>query len=967
MEDLFEAIRENASKDAWSRGVELARQDAVTGDRSSDEEIVLRVLDRKTGVSAVITLLLDDLDWNRDCACKVDPCPHVAAAIIALKRAHEQGQELPRSKTAAGTIVHALTRDHGALHFERVINLDGRLQLLTVPLTSISTGRVTNLPVTPTKVDLAVESALQGDRRGRLQASTFARILPLLVDADVTLDGKPCAVQREPFGLVIAIRDEGIGIHVQGKRDARIIETFSNGAVLAADGLHPQAELHLDPEERQMLVNGFHVPLRDLEKFSSETLPKWERRFRIENTAKNLPHFVEAEAHLDLYMEARGHELWLQPGIVYGDPPIARIQDGVFRPTGSEVPIRDPDRERKLKDDLWRQWGLELYQGRLYAAPEAIRIVEHFKNWDGSLSGDGFRQFRKMGRLKADVKWQNGRLELEMQLEAQAGKNQIDGTAALQAWERGESLVPLLDGGFAELPQDWFTRFGKQVLDLLLAQENKEDMPKAALPQVIQLLEEQGKESPPDLAAFRRLRTFDFHQADVRLPPSFKAELRGYQNKGVAWLQHLQKLELGALLADDMGLGKTVQAIATLSAKGNLIVAPTSVLPNWKRELERFRPDLRVLLYHGPQRQWDPAADVILTSYGLVRSEEERFAEPLWNTMVLDEAQTIKNPESRIAQAVQKLKGKFRLALSGTPVENRLDDLWSLFAFLNPGLLGGRKDFRERFSRPIEDGQDAVAERLRQIIKPFILRRLKRDVAPELPPRIEKVLYAELWPEEKQLYSAIHAATRRDVVEKLQAGGSVMEALEALLRMRQACCHPGLLPHHSAAHSSKLTVLMDSLEVALAEGHKALVFSQWTSLLDLLEPILQTAGMRYLRLDGSTADRQAVVDAFQQVDGPPVLIMSLKAGGVGLNLTQADHVFILDPWWNPAAQDQAADRAHRIGQDRSVMIHPIVALDSVEEKILELQAAKRALAAAAVGEGAVIPTLTRDDLLQLLA
>ncbi len=967
MEDLFEAIRENASKDAWSRGVELARQDAVTGDRSSDDEIVLRVLDRKTGVSAVITLLPHDLDWNRDCACKIDPCPHVTAAIIALKRAQEQGQELPKSKIAAGTIQHALTRDHGALHFERVISLEGQLQLLTVPLTSISTGRVTSIPVTPTKIDLAVESALQGDRRGRLQASTFARIMPLLVEAEVTLDGKPCPVKREPLGLVIAIRDDGIGIQVQGKRDSRILETFSNGVVLAEDGLHPQAELQLDPEERQMLVTGFHVPLRDLEKFSSETLPKWERRFRIENSAKNMPKFVDAEANLDLYMEAQGNNLWLQPGIVYGDPPIARIRDGVFRPLGSEVPIRDPDRERKLKDDLWRQWGMELYQGRLYATPEALRMVEHFKNWNGAISGDGFRQFCKVGRLKADVKWENGRLELDMELEGHPGKNQADGAAVLRAWERGESLVPLLDGGFADLPHDWLARFGKQVLDLLLAQENKEEMPHAARPQVIQLFEEQGKDSPPDLAAFRRLQHFDFHKAEPQLPANFKAELRAYQKQGVAWLQHLQKLELGALLADDMGLGKTVQSIAALAAQRNLIIAPTSVLPNWRRELQRFRPDLRVVLYHGPQRQWDPTADVVLTSYGLVRTEEERFAEPTWNTLVLDEAQTIKNPESRIAQAVQKLKGNFRLALSGTPVENRLDDLWSLFAFLNPGLLGGRRDFRERFSRPMEDGQEKVAERLRKIIKPFILRRLKRDVAPELPPRIEKVLYAELWPEERQLYSALQAATRRDVVEKLQAGGSVIEALEALLRMRQACCHPSLLPGQSAPHSSKLSVLMESLEVAVAEGHKALVFSQWTSLLDLLEPILQTAGMRYLRLDGGTADRQAIVDAFQNSDGPPVLIMSLKAGGVGLNLTQADHVFILDPWWNPAAQDQAADRAHRIGQDRTVMIHPIVALDSVEEKILELQAAKRALAAAAVGEGAVLPSLTRDDLLQLLA
>lgn len=964
MEDLFEAIRENASKDAWSRGVELARQDAVTGDRSSAEEIVLRVLDRRSGVSAVITLLPEDLDWNRDCACKIDPCYHVTAAVIALKRAQEQGQDLPKSRIAAGAIVHVFTRDAGALHFERVIRLDDKLQLLTTPLSSISTGRVTSLPVTPTKIDLAVESALQGDRRGRLQTGTMSRIMPLLAEAEVTLDGQAVQVSREALGLVIAIRDEGIGIHVEGRRDARISETFSNGAVLSGTTLHPQSALQLDPEERQMLVHGFTVPLRDLEKFSSETLPKWEKRFRVENTAKNMPNFVSADARLELHLERQGQELWLQPGIVYGNPPIARIRDGVFRPIGTDVPIRDPDAERRLKDDLWRQWGLELYQGKRYAAAEALKIVDHFKNWNDAVSGDGFQHFQKRGRLKGGLQWNAGRLELEFSLDG--AKKSVDGLSALQAWERGESLVPLLDGGFAELPRDWLAQCGRQLLDLLLAQAAKEKLPNAALPQVIELLEQENGLAPPDLLPFRKLRHFDFQTAPVHLPAHFQADLRGYQKQGVAWLQHLQKLELGALLADDMGLGKTVQAIAALTARGNLVVAPTSVLPNWKRELQRFRPNLTVTTYHGPQRKWDASADVVLTSYGLIRSEEEQFAAIPWQTIVLDEAQTIKNPESKVAQAAQRLQGTFRIALSGTPVENRLDDLWSQFAFINPGLLGGRKDFRERFSRPIEEGQEAVAERLRQIIKPFILRRLKREVAVELPPRIEKVLYAELWPEERQLYNAIQAATQKDVVARLQAGGSVIEALEALLRMRQACCHPGLLPQQGAAHSSKLTVLIESLEVALAEGHKALVFSQWTSLLDLLEPLLATAGIRFLRLDGSTQDRQAIVDSFQDPGGPPVLIMSLKAGGVGLNLTQADHVFILDPWWNPAAQDQAADRAHRIGQDRTVMIHPIVALDSVEEKILELQAAKRALAAAAMGEGGAIPNLSRDELLNLL-
>jgi hypothetical protein len=284
-----------------------------------------------------------------------------------------------------------------------------------------------------------------------------------------------------------------------------------------------------------------------MEKFCSETLPKWQRRFRVENSAKNMPQFVEAEARLELYLEAQGNALWLQPGIVYGDPPIARIRDGVFRPTGPEVPIRNPDRERRLKDDLWRQWGMELYQSHLYAAPEAIRMVEHFKNWDGAVSGDGFHQFRKVGRLKADVNWTNGQLHLDMELEDQPGKSKIDGTAALKAWERGDSLVPLLDGGFAELPHDWLACFGKKVLDLILAQNDKDELPRAALPGLIQLFEEQGKASPPDLEAFRRLRHFDFHKADARLPTNFQAELRGYQMQGVAFLQHLQHLELGAL------------------------------------------------------------------------------------------------------------------------------------------------------------------------------------------------------------------------------------------------------------------------------------------------------------------------------------------------------------------------------------------------------------------------------------
>jgi SNF2 family DNA or RNA helicase len=293
--------------------------------------------------------------------------------------------------------------------------------------------------------------------------------------------------------------------------------------------------------------------------------------------------------------------------------------------------------------------------------------------------------------------------------------------------------------------------------------------------------------------------------------------------------------------------------------------------------------------------------------------------------------------------------------------------LWSQIHFLNRGLLGGREDFEERYARPVADGVPGAAARLRERIRPFVLRRLKQEVAPELPPRTEAELRCELTPEEREVYDTVRAATLREVVENLKAGAGVLKALEALLRLRQAACHSGLIPGREAETSSKVALLLESLDEVIAEGHKALVFSQWTSLLDRVEPHLAAAGIAFERLDGSTRDRAGVVARFQDDAGPPVLLASLKAGGTGLNLTAADHVFLLDPWWNPAVEDQAADRAHRIGQERPVMVYRLVAEDTVEERILALQERKRALAGAALGEADRAAALTREDLLALLA
>jgi len=332
---------------------------------------------------------------------------------------------------------------------------------------------------------------------------------------------------------------------------------------------------------------------------------------------------------------------------------------------------------------------------------------------------------------------------------------------------------------------------------------------------------------------------------------------------------------------------------------------------------------------------------------------------------VLDEAQAIKESTTATASAAFTLKAKWRVALTGTPVENRLLELWSLAHFLNAGLLGGRKEFLTRYARPLEAGHVRAATELQTKLRPFVLRRRKSEVATELPPRTELVLRCALDPQERAVYDSLRLAAHADLVALLARGANTLEALELLLRLRQAACHLALVPGQTATRSSKLDLLLEQLTEVTEAGHRALVFSQWTSFLDLVEPALAAAEIPSVRLDGSTVDRAGVVARFQADDGPPVMLLSLKAGGTGINLTAADHVYLLDPWWNPAVEDQAADRAHRIGQERPVFIHRLIAEDTVEDRILELHQRKRSLAVAAI-DGAQTPALTRDDLLELL-
>ncbi|QTD45228.1 DEAD/DEAH box helicase [Ottowia testudinis] len=473
---------------------------------------------------------------------------------------------------------------------------------------------------------------------------------------------------------------------------------------------------------------------------------------------------------------------------------------------------------------------------------------------------------------------------------------------------------------------------------------------------------------------------------DVPVPAGLNATLRPYQQHGLNWLQFLRANHLGGLLADDMGLGKTLQALAHLLAEKNagrlqhpaLVIAPVSLMGNWQREAARFTPALKTVVWHGADRHGKAAqleqADVIFTSYALLHRDRERWLAQPFSVVVLDEAQNIKNAATHAAQVVAELHAGQRIALSGTPLENHLGELWSLFHFLMPGFLGSHKQFTQWFRTPIEKHADTDRlAQLRRRVTPFMLRRAKSEVAADLPPKQEAITPVTLGEAQANLYETIRLATEQAVRAALADKGlarSQIEILDALLKLRQVCCDPRLVPTPSARkvkQSAKLELLMEMLPELLAEGRRVLLFSQFTSMLALIEEALAAQKISYTKLTGQTQKRDVAIARFTSGE-VPLFLISLKAGGVGLNLSQADTVIHYDPWWNPAVENQATDRAHRIGQTRRVMVYKLVAEGTIEEKILALQARKAALAEGLYSEAAARkqPLFTEDDLAELL-
>ncbi len=658
----------------------------------------------------------------------------------------------------------------------------------------------------------------------------------------------------------------------------------------------------------------------------------------------------------------------------------------VLRDT-ERIIFRDPAREAELvlRLSAWNvrlrnAWGWEDGQDVSFLARRLGEMVSALTAEGWVVEAEGIR-VRQPGAFSGGVSSGVDWFELEGQFDY--GNGAVASLPdLLDAVRHGQTYVRLSDGSQGLLPEKWLAKYGP-LAELGEAGNGKLRFSnsQAALLDALLAAQDNVHVDHKFSELRQRLRSFDGIKPG-REPKGFVGELRQYQRQGLGWLQFLQSFNLGGCLADDMGLGKTIQLLAhlqqqrvTAQAEGpSMIVVPRTLVFNWLDEAARFAPRLKLRDYTGLKRagQLDEIepGDILVTTYGTMRRDIVKLKDIRFDYVILDEAQAIKNSGSQAAKAARLLQARHRLALTGTPIENHLGELWSLFEFLNPGMLGHSTVFHKCWKNGQTDADNI--ELLRASLAPFILRRTKEQVLPELPRKTEQTLYCELDRQERKAYDQLRKYYRDSLQEKIEKQGlerAKIHVLEALLRLRQAACHRGLLDKsHAKGSSAKLDSLLEQVAEIGEEGHKALVFSQFTSLQSIVRHHLDQRGIVYEYLDGQTRKRDEHVRRFQTDPDCRLFLISLKAGGHGLNLTAADYVFILDPWWNPAVEAQAVDRTHRIGQTRPVFAYRLIARETVEEKILELQQSKRNLAEAIISaDGSVMQRLTAEDLQILLS
>lgn len=646
---------------------------------------------------------------------------------------------------------------------------------------------------------------------------------------------------------------------------------------------------------------------------------------------------------------------------------------------------RNQEKEKGLKKIITEQ-GLDLSKGKIsLPKSEAFSWISKNKDWleeQGIVLKQAESQTQKkyfLGNSSISIDISEGIDWFDINAKVVFGEYEIPFVQIRKYILNKQTEFKLPNGEYAVIPQHWFVDYSE--LFSFMEEDNHLMKIKKHHLSLVQEMETQDLASVQMDRKLAKLK--DFQEIDDHpMPANFMGELRPYQRAGFNWLQFLNAYNFGGCLADDMGLGKTVQTLAMLQSEkesgrtnANLLVMPTSLIYNWQNEATKFTPDLKIFNYTGTNRIKDASQfegyDLVLTSYGITRLDIDILSDYYFNYIILDESQAIKNPDSNIAKSVKKLKSRRRLVLTGTPVENSTMDLWSQMSFVNPGLLGNKTFFRDEFVTPIEKKQDEQkSAKLATLIKPFILRRHKSQVATELPDKIENIHYSTMTTMQEDKYEEVKAIYRDKILEHIEKNGlkkSQMLLLQGLTQLRQIANHPKMVDETYGGDSGKMEDFTHMLVSAISKGHKILVFSQFVKHLALMKDYLERSHIKFAYLDGSTKDRQKQVALFQENEDIKVFLISLKAGGLGLNLTAADYVFLLDPWWNPAIEQQAVDRAYRIGQKQQVFTYKFITKNTVEEKILALQERKVNLARDLIStEESFIKSLSQEDIHSIL-
>lgn len=745
--------------------------------------------------------------------------------------------------------------------------------------------------------------------------------------------------------------------------------------------------------EGQMVIKAAEWPA-----FLKNRLMDWSNKIHVHFSEELIEHVYQAKPGYRLYLQERDQMLILQPAFVYSDVEIKpgyfgdviQPQDGIVkimkRNENLEQEFLDlmltlhSDIQFNKKDNFYYLPGTSVLANNWF-----YRFTEQMREWNVDIMGfEGLKNLRvNIHKPETQIQVSSGIDWFDASVELKFGDQAVSIIDVKKALAQKQNFVKLGDGSIGLLPEDWLKKYSL-LLKMGETRGNKVRLKKYHFSILDELLGEIDEDALQQELEVKKGKLENILSNDYSLinpPEHLVATLRPYQLAGFQWLIFLNESGWGGILADDMGLGKTVQTLTFFQHYKNthknvryMVVCPTTLMYNWEKEITKFTPELTHIIHHGPKRNINPGAyskfDIIITTYGTMRSDIKMFKDIEFDYVVLDESQSIKNPQSQVAKASLLLNSKNRLALSGTPVQNNTFDLYAQMNFLNPGMLGSREFFMSEFATPIDKfREDEVKLQLRKLTYPFLLRRTKEQVAKDLPEKTETILYCEMGPEQRKIYESYRNIYRSQILGMIEEKGierSQMHILQGLTKLRQICDSPAIMNEEERFHN--YSIKLDELSREITENvgdHKVLVFSQFLGMLGLIRTKLEEENISHVYFDGSSTskEREEAIQEFQNNPECRVFLISLKAGGIGLNLTAADYVYIVDPWWNPAVEQQAIDRTHRIGQTKNIFAYRLICRDTLEEKMLQLQEHKRALANDLVSDDtALMKRLTKDDI-----